>query len=239
MRFFLLLFILSSSLSYAQDWKAEADALINGSEFVKARVLLDKQLSVSPKDVDAIWRKSRLEVFVADEIIEGKDKEAGYEKAYALAQEAIKLAPKMAAGHLRLATAAGKIALFKGILEAKDYVNQVKKSADEAINLGDGGSDIQGWAHYVLGRTHLKLSETPAIIRRPIGLGWGNLADAEKNLNKAQTLIPNSILVLVEIAKLNKKKENTVGYQAALAKAKQLPIKDPTDKAGKKELQNL
>lgn len=239
MKFALIFFIMLTGHAFGQEWKSEADSLIANSEFTKARAVLDKQLAASPKDVDAIWRKSRLEVFVADELTDTHSKEAGYQKAYKLAQESIKLAPKVAAGHLRLATAAGKIALFKGILEAKDYVNQVKKSAEDAIALGDGGGEIQGWAYYVLGRTHLKLSETPAIIRRPIGLGWGNLGDADKNLTKAYSLLPNSVLVTVEIAKLNKKKENDAGYQSAIAKAKQLPIKDPTDKMGKKELLDL
>ncbi len=239
MKIIILGSILSVSLCYGQDWKTETDLLIKNSEFQKARSLLDKELAKSPNEFEAIWRKSRLETFVADELPEGTEKESGYEKAYALAKSAIKLSPKKAAGHLRLATAAGKIALFKGVLEAKDYVNQVKTSAEEAIKLQDGGPEIQGWAHYVLGRAHLKLSETPAIIRRPIGLGWGNISEAEKNLKIAQTLLPNSVLVNVEVAKLYKKLENTNLYRLTLEKAKQLPVSDPTDKLGKKELTNL
>jgi tetratricopeptide (TPR) repeat protein len=217
------------------DWKKNVDQLINAEKFTDARNELLKQKN----SFEALWRLSRLEVFEADRHTNSEKKLEGYKKAFDMAEKTIALAPRESHGYLRKASASGRMALYKGVLEAREYVIMVKENAEKAIALNTGGAEIQAWAHYVLGRAHLKLSDTPGVIRKTIGLGWGNIKDAEKNLLKAITLKPDSVLIWAEIAKLYNKQNRSADAQNAIQKAKSLPVKEPTDKEGKEELQKI
>lgn len=215
------------NISFAADFSS-IDGKIRAGDFKGARADL-----AQGKDFETLWRLSRIEVFEADKLTDPAAKEAGYSRALELAKKTITAAPKESHGYLRLATAAGKIALFKGVLEAREYVLIVKENAEKAISLGTGGAETQAWANFVLGKAHLKLTDTPAIIRRPVGLGWGTIENATKYLTTAKDLKPDSVLIWAELAKLAKKKKDKVAFDAAISKAKVLPVAEPTDDEGK------
>lgn len=227
------LLLLSQVNAFSND-HTEVDKAISSGDFKTAKTKL-----AGKSDFESLWRLSRIEVFEADAATDAKAKEAGYGRALELAKKTIAAAPKESHGYLRLATAAGKIALFKGILEAREFVLIVKENAEKAISLNTGGPETQAWAHFVLGKAHLKLTDTPAIIRRPVGLGWGTLELATTHLMKAKELKPDSVLIWAELAKLYKKKKDRAGFDGALGKAKLLPSNEPTDKEGKLTAQSL
>lgn len=227
-----LLLLAHSRISLGEEFSG-VDALINAGKFKEARSELSKK---DTKSFETLWRLSRIEVFEADGEISPEKKIAGYQRALSLAEKTIEAAPKESHGYLRRASAAGKIALYKGVLEVREMVLMLRESAEKAIVLNTGGNEIQAWSHYVLGRAHLKLSDTPAVIRRPVGLGWGNLKDAETHLLRASQLKPNSVLILSGLAKFYKKVEKDEEAQKVLNRAKSLPITEPTDKEGKAEL---
>jgi hypothetical protein len=231
MKFFLFFLLLNSA--FAQDL-GSVDAKIRAGDFQGAKAEL-----AGKTDFECLWRLSRIEIFEADKLTDSGAKEAGYGRALELAKKTIHAAPKESHGYLRLATAAGKIALFKGVLEAREYVLLVKENAEKAIALGTGGAETQAWANFVLGKAHLKLTDTPAIIRRPVGLGWGTIELATKYLQKAKELKPDSVLIWAEIAKLAKKKKDKTSFDVALAKAKVLPAMEPTDQEGKATVKSL
>lgn len=225
-----LLFV---NIALAADFSA-IDGKIRAGDFKGAKADL-----AAGKDFETLWRLSRIEVFEADKLTDPAAKEAGYARALELAKKTITAAPKESHGYLRLATAAGKIALFKGVLEAREYVLSVKENAEKAIALGTGGAETQAWANFVLGKAHLKLTDTPAIIRRPVGLGWGTIENASKYLTTAKDLKPDSVLIWVELAKLAKKKKDKGAFDVAIAKAKVLPVTEPTDEEGKTTVKDL
>ncbi len=231
MKLFFFFILLHSAL--AQDL-ASVDAKIRSADFKGAKVEL-----AGKTDFESLWRLSRIEIFEADKLTDSEAKEAGYGRALELAKKTILTAPKESHGYLRLANAAGKIALFKGILEAREYVLIVKENAEKAIALGTGGAETQAWANFVLGKAHLKLTDTPAIIRRPLGLGWGTLELATKYLQKSKELRPDSILIWAELAKLAKKKKDRSSFDAAIAKTRVLPVIEPTDEEGKLTAKSL
>jgi tetratricopeptide (TPR) repeat protein len=234
-----LLLVSLQSYSFAAEGFSTVDALINSGKYPQAKQELNTVLAKTPQDFEALWRLSRLQNFEADEIKEESKKEAGYQLAFQTADLAIKANPGQAAGYLRKASASGKIALFKGILQAREFVGMVKENSEKAISLGNGGPEIQAWSHYVLGRAHLKLSATPAVIRKPLGLGWGTLAKAEEHILKASTLKPDSALIWLEVARLRKSQKNKGSFDQAMQKVKQLPVLEPTDKQAKEEMASL
>lgn len=227
------LFIFLMNLAVAGDMNS-VDQKIRAGDLKGAKLEL-----AGGNDFETLWRLSRIEVFEADKLSDPAAKEAGYARALDLAKRTIAAAPKESHGYLRLATAAGKIALFKGVLEAREYVLIVKENAEKAIALGTGGAETQAWANFVLGKAHLKLTDTPAIIRRPVGLGWGTLESATTYLTKAKEFKPDSVLIWAELAKLAKKKKDFASFNIAVAKAKALPIAEPTDEEGKTSVKSL
>jgi len=234
----LFFMVLCGNVFATTDFTA-IDVAINAGQFAEARAKLQTAVASAPSDFEALWRLARLEVFEADALTGDAAKEAGYEKSLKTAELAIKANPQHAAGYLRKASAAGKIALFKGVLQARELVNTVKESSEKAIALGNGGDDTQAWAHYVLGRAHLKLSATPAVIRRPIGLGWGSVAKAEEHLTKAVGLKKNSALIWLEVARLRKAQKNQSSFDEAMRQVNTLAALEPTDRQAKAEAKEL
>lgn len=233
---FCLTFLVSS---YASDWVSGIDTLINSGKYAQANKELSARLTKSPNEFESLWRLSRLQVFEGDELKSDSDKESAYQRAFITAEQAIKADPSQAAGYFRKASAAGKIALFKGILQAREYAGMVKENSEKAIALGNGGDDIQAWSHYILGRAHLNLSDKPAVIRKPLGLGWGTLAKAEVHIVKASQLKTNSALIWLEVAKLRKRQKNRAAFDEAMQRVKDLPVLEPTDKQAKTEMSSI
>lgn len=217
----------------------DIDQALNAGDFGKARKELESRLAKDSRDFGALWRLSRLEVLDADAKTNSAEKEKGYEKALELANAAVEVSPSEPHGYLRRASAAGKIALYKGVLEAREKVLLVRASAERAISIATGGPEVQAWAHYVLGRSHLKLSDTPAVIRKPLGLAWGSISEAEKHLMTAVQLKPGSALIWTEVAKLRKKQKNRAAFDEAIAKVNGLAIREVTDREGKAEAAQL
>lgn len=213
------------------------DQLIREMKTAEAQKQLEQALVKTPKDAELLWRHSRTLVLLGDQEKNKDTQLSMYEKARAQAEAAIQADPKSMMGYLRRAAANGKVALFKGVLQARELVLQTRDDAQKAIELNNSTPYGLALGHYILGRTHAKLSESPKALRMPLGLQWGNLKDAEANLSKSVQLFPNSIafrtdygLLLKQTGKTNEAKEQ---LQAALA----LPDSDPGDPAKKAEAQ--
>ncbi len=233
----------SSSAKESTSWTTAVDQLSLDSKFTEAKSLLETKLKEAGQDAskqfDALWRMSRVEIFRGDDLKEKSEQEKAYQQSLAFAEEALKKNPDSAIAHIRKASALGKIALFKGVLEAKEFVKQVRDEAQKALDLKPTDPETLGLAHYVLGRTHLKLTDTPQVIRKPLGLGFGNLKEAEANLLKAVELVPNVPMFWLEVAKVAKKTENKKLFDDAKAKVASLAPVYPTDRAAKAEAATL
>lgn len=162
--------------------------------------------SLYPANWEIMWRISRAYVDITEKLPEETseeedNKQAEFEKALFYADSAVKLAPDEAIPYVRRAIANGKIALFEGIFSAIGSVNDVKDDTEKAIELGNGGNYTQALAHYVLGRSHLKVCEKAYILRLPLGLGWGDMDDAIRELETAVKLRPNFRMFYLALAR--------------------------------------
>ncbi|MFC2103469.1 hypothetical protein ACFLSS_03465 [Bacteroidota bacterium] len=162
--------------------------------------------SLYPANWELMWRISRAYVDITEKLPEetGDEediKQAEFEIALFYADSSVKLAPGEAETYVRRAIANGKIALFEGIFSAIGSVNDVKDDTEKAIELGNGGNYTQALAHYVLGRSHLKVCEKGYLLRLPLGLGWGDMDDSIRELETAVKLRPNFRMFYLSLAR--------------------------------------
>ncbi|MCA0389782.1 MAG: tetratricopeptide repeat protein [Bacteroidetes bacterium] len=242
--FFLLaaLVILNAGSLQSQDWKKlveEGDKLatkqFKNNDALKKFKEADK---LSPNNWEIYWRLSRTYVDIGEHS-GGNSQLSNFETAESYASKAIKLAPDKSVNYLRRAIANGRIALFKNVFSAAGIVNSVKADVEKAIQLGNGGSEIQATANYVLGRTHNKLCEKAYIFRAPLGLGWGDIDEAIKYLNKAIKLRPNFRMFHLEIAKAYIEDDQYDKARTHLNKVAGIPFLDEDDATVLAEAKNL
>ncbi|MFN3694117.1 MAG: tetratricopeptide repeat protein, partial [Ignavibacterium sp.] len=182
---FLAVVALISSVAFAQSLEEllkEGDNYVAQFDNQKALEVYQKADQLFPNNWEVYWRLSRAYVDIGEHLPDKTDREKDtqleyYKKAFDYADKAVKLAPTQSITYVRRAIANGRIALFEGVFSAVGTVKDVKNDCEKAIQLGNGGNYVQALAHYVLGRTHLKVCEKPYLVRLPLGLGWG---DTEK-----------------------------------------------------------
>ncbi len=239
--------VLISSLLYSQSVES---LLEEGDEFTRAfqnEKALDKYLQAdktSPNNWEVCWRLSRAYVDIAEHMPSNNDEQEEaqlkkYELSLQYAEKCVRLAPDKTISYLRRAIANGRIALFKGVFSAAGLVNDVKEDIDNAIKLNNSGTDNLATAHYVLGRTHAKLSEKSSIFRFPLGLAWGDIDDAIMHYKRAIKLRPDFIMYRLDLAKAYIEEDEYDLAREQLNKIPALPILDEDDQKMIAESKNL
>lgn len=221
----------------AQDAAAlcvRTDSLLAAMQLGEARAAIEQARRAAPKDFDVLWRLARVWNLLGDQAGD-KAGETFYLQSRAFAEQAIQASPGAAAGYVRRAAANGKIALFRGTLEAADVVGTVRDDAAKAIALGDGGPAQQATARYILGRTHLKLLETPRPLRMPVGLGWATLGEALANLKAAVELRPTFVMFRLEYARALIRDGKPAEAKAELEAAMKAPLAELGDDERQRE----
>ena len=242
LRYSLITFFLFVSFSI-NVFSQSADSLINQSDVLatekfdnhKALEVLEKADSLYPNNWEVQWRLSRAYVDIAEhlpaETDEQKTKqEEMYKKALQYAENGVELVPEEAVTYLRRAIANGRIALFKGVFSVGGIVNSVKEDSKKAIELGNGGIYTQSTAHYILGRTHAKISEKWKPARSVLGLGWADVDTAIVEYNKAIEIRPDFRMFYVDLAKALIREDEYEDARSALNKSLDTPILDQDDK---------
>ncbi len=232
-----LLFALLPLCVFGQDAKAlceKTDALLSARNLSEAKQTIEEAYKLAPKDYEVLCRYSRVLVLFGDEQKES-EREKIYLRALELAEEAVALNSGRALGYVRRAAARGKVALFKGVLSVADMVKATRDDAEKAIKLQNDGEQTLASAHYILGRTHLKLIEQPKVIRKPLGLDWGNLDDAVLNLKRATELRKGYIMFHLDYARALIKKKQLDEAKKELAAISQLEPTEFGDEVRKQE----
>ena len=200
--------MLSSNLlpQSVEDLIQEGDKYNTEFNHQKSLETYQKADKLSPANWEVLWRMSRAIVDIGNKMPEESDeqKEAKFNKyknSFVYADSAVKLAPDQSVTYLRRAIVNGRIALFQGVFSAIGTVDDVKSDSERAIQLNNGGNYVQALSHYVLGRTHAKVCEKSYLIRLPLGLGWGDMEVAIRELQNAIKLKPNFRMFHLELAK--------------------------------------
>jgi tetratricopeptide (TPR) repeat protein len=161
---------------------------------------------LSPSNWEILWRISRTHVDMGNRMPETTEEEKNskfevYKTALNYADSAVKLAPDKSVPYVRRAIVNGKIALFEGVFSSIGTVKDVKNDCERAIQLENGDNYYQSLAHYVLARTHAKVSEKAYLLRLPLGLGWADMDTAIREYNTAIKLKPNFRMYYLDLAK--------------------------------------
>ena len=202
-RLVLTLGLLAPALLPAQSpTLLRVDSLISAGQVAPAATLIDQALAATPRDFEVLWRASRVRLLQGDAQPEqSKAQDKLYREALALAERAIKANGGAPDGYLRRAAANGKVALFSGVRDAADFVIQVREDTEKVIAMRGVPPLTLASAHYILGRSHLKLADTPRPLRMPLGLGFGNAADGLTHLKRASELRPGFVMFQLELAR--------------------------------------
>lgn len=203
----ILSLILVPSLS-AQSVKQlidDSEKFYNEFNNEKQLELLTKAEKMEPNNWEVVWRLSRIYVDLGEKMPNSTSAQedaqiATYQKALEYADKAVKLGGDKSVSYLRRAIANGRIALFKGVFSVAGVVNSVKADVEKSIQLNNGDNFAMGVAHYVLARTHAKISEKWKPARSVLGLGWADNEIAIKEFKKAIELYPNYMMFYVDYA---------------------------------------
>jgi tetratricopeptide (TPR) repeat protein len=218
-----------------------ADSLIKvGDRYIEKfnnEKALDSYLQadkLSPDNWQILWRISRAYVNIGVHMpsTTGEEEDAQlaeFEKALGYADRAVKIAKDQSVVYVRRAVVNGRIALFKGVFTVGGVVNKVKEDFEKAIKLNNGGDYTQALAHYILGRTHAKVSEKWAPARAILGLGWADKDTALTELKKAVELYPNFRMFYLELGKAYLEDDEYDKAKFYLNKVLESPKKDQDD----------
>lgn len=218
----------------------KVDSLIMAENLSDATLILETANAENPTQYELLWRLSRLETLLGEMDAGNEDAELEhYNRALEFAELAIKANKKGSMGYIRRAAANGKLALFQGVLTANSYVNSVRDDAEKAIKLKSTDDYNMATAYYILGRTHLKLSETAVVLRMPLDLDWGNIDEAVEYLEKAVKMRPAFIMYRYDYARALIEYEEEGKAKAELLQIANIPNAEPGDDARRVEAQKL
>ncbi len=235
-RIFLFILLLSTAAG-AQSVESliqEGDKYTEAFDNQKALEAYLKADKLSRDNWKILWRISRSYVNIGVKMPSSNGDEedaqlAVFEKALSYADRAVKLAKDQSVVYVRRAVANGRIALFKGVFTVGGVVNQVKDDCEKAIKLGNGDAYTMALAHYILGRTHAKVSEKWAPARAVLGLGWADKDSALVQLKKAVDLYPDFRMFYLELGKTYLEEDDYDKAKYYLKKVVDTPKKDQDD----------
>ncbi len=204
-----------------------------------AKQVMDSLLHIAPDRYAVLWRAARVWVVYGETLPTEEQQQAAYERAKKYADQAVRKNPNGMEGYIYRAAANGKIALFKGVFSVAPVVAAVRDDAQRAIALRNRTPFLLALAHYILGRTHLKLAEKPKLLRLPLGLGWGDLDTALKHLRKAVALDSTYIRFRLGYARALLEDGQEEAAKRQLQKVLQLPLRTPEDPEYQREAKQL
>jgi len=213
----------------------------NNQKALEAYLKADK---LSPNNWQVLWRISRAYVDIGEHIPEKTDEQKDaqlliYQKAFDNADKSVKLAPEKSITYVRRAIANGRIALFKGVFSVGGVVNAVKDDCELAIKLNNGEKYTIALCHYILARTHAKVSEKWAPARAVLGLGWADNEIAIAEFNKAINLFPSFRMFYLDLANSYIREDEFQKARDMLNKVIDSPKKDEDDDQRLTEAKNL
>jgi hypothetical protein len=207
----------------------EIDKMIAENKIGDAMTAIDKALEAEPKNLDMLARQSRILTLQGNQAKKDEEKVRLYEKAQKVATQAIKADSKSAQGYLRRAIAKGKLILYKGILESRTLVLELRADTQKVLKLKNTSDYEKGLANYLLGKTHIKLAEKPKALRLPLGLAWASEEEGQMHLKKAYELKPTSIPFVLDYALVLRDKGEKAEAIKLLESIEPLEIYDPAD----------
>lgn len=243
--FFLIIPVLFLKAQNVEELIAKGDSLTEKAFDDKAA--LEVYLSaekIDPDNWELQWRLSRaysnIAAHMPKETSEEEDAQlATYETALKHAQKAVDLAPDKSIPYLRRAIVNGRIALYKGVFSVGDIVTSVKNDCEKSLEINNGGIYDMALTHYILGRTHAKLSEKWKPALTVLGLGWADIDTALTHYKKAIKMYDGYIMFYLDYAKALISEDEEEQAKEILEKLLTFKVQEQDDPVRIKEAKEL
>jgi tetratricopeptide (TPR) repeat protein len=191
------------ALTVAQPVRAQlatGDAAVAHFDLDGAIRAYQTALSQKPYDYEASWKLARSLLDQATLTNDPVKQKSLIAEGEVLARRALQSAANDSKGHLYLAIAVGKRALFEGGKRKIELSKEVQIEAEKSIAL-HAGEDA---AYHVLAVWHREMATLNFLLKNFAEFFYGkfppaSLADAEKNLRKAVELAPTVVAHQVEL----------------------------------------
>jgi tetratricopeptide (TPR) repeat protein len=199
----------------------KADRFDDSDHFLEALSILKEAEKSDPKNVEILYRISRVESDLEEDLSDDSKKRLYAVESVAYAKRAIEADPQSSNAHLAAAIAYGDLTDFVGDRTKMEYSKVIKNEAEKAIEL-DPKND---YAYLVLARWHFEMTQLNPFLRGLAELLYGQMppASQEKALEgfqKAIALSPNRIIHHYcygdALARLGRKEQAKAEFQKVL-----------------------
>ena len=199
----------------------KADRLDDSDHFVEAIGILKEAEKSDPKNVEILYRISRVESDLVEDLSDDSKKKNYALESVAYAKRAIEADPQNSNAHLAAAIAYGDLTDFVDDRTKMEYSKVIKSEAEKAIEL-DPKND---YAYLVLARWNFEMTQLNPILRGLAELLYGQIppASQEKALEdfqRAIALAPNRIIHHYcygdALARLGRKEQAKAEFQRVL-----------------------
>lgn len=188
----LLLAIWAAPRAHAQtpsQLVTQGDAAYGQRNAKVARGLFLQAIAIEPRNYEALWKASRVEVDLAEVAARGASMDSLMEAARSHAQAAIVARPRDAEGHFSLARAVGRKALSVGTMDRIRFSKIVYAEALEALSY----DSTHAGALHVLGMWNAEIMRVNGLARAFAKTFLGAQVFAKANWDEAQRLLEAAV----------------------------------------------
>ncbi len=231
----LLVLLVASSIraqtAVGQGAAARGDSLMAAFRTADALAAYRAGLEGSPEDPTLLWKTARTLTNLAEEEPGDDGDEARYEEAVELARRAVRLAPGVSRTHATLATALGKLALFRGGREKVRLAREVKTEAETAARL-----DPADFAPFtILGVWNREIATLNPFLKAVAEVALGGLPPASleksaESLERAVRIAPDYVVTHYELARTYAEMDRDAAARAELGRALDQPAREELDR---------
>jgi tetratricopeptide (TPR) repeat protein len=199
----------------------KADRLDDSDHFVEAIGILKEAEKSDPKNVEILYRISRVESDLVEDLSDDSKKKIYALESVAYAKRAIEADPQNSNAHLAAAIAYGDLTDFVDDRTKMEYSKVIKSEAEKAIEL-DPKND---YAYLVLARWNFEMTQLNPILRGFAELLYGQMPPASQekaieDFQRAIALAPNRIIHHYcygdALARLGRKEQAKAEFQKVL-----------------------
>ena len=199
----------------------KADRLDDSDHFLEAIAILKEADKSDPQNVEILYRISRVESDLIDDLSEDAKKKPYALEAVAYAKRAIESAPQNSEAHLAAAIAHGVLTDFVDDRTKMEYSKLIKAETEKAIEL-DPRND---YAYLVRARWNFEMTQLNPILKGFAELLYGQMPPASQekaieDFQKAIALAPNKMIHHFcygdALARLGRKEQAKAEYQKVL-----------------------
>jgi tetratricopeptide (TPR) repeat protein len=199
----------------------KADRLDDSDHFAEAIGILKEVEKSDPKNVEILYRISRVESDLVEDLSDDSKKKIYALESVTYAKRAIEADPQNSNAHLAAAIAYGDLTDFVDDRTKMEYSKVIKSEAEKAIEL-DPKND---YAYLVLARWNFEMTQLNPILRGFAELLYGQMPPASQekaieDFQRAIALAPNRIIHHYcygdALARLGRKEQAKAEFQKVL-----------------------